>query len=116
MASARALAKTLAGQPTEVSYGVVPVTVKTPVVPVVVSPPAPDSEGNWTAEVSEQDVQPEFRNQSGQLLGYALTEPKVVNKLTLTKEFPAILPKIISFLNGKNKKQQKKKKRQGETQ
>lgn len=92
MASARALAKTLAGQPTEVSYGVMPVTVKTPVVPVVVSPPAPDSEGNWTAEVSEQDVQAEFRNQSGQLLGYALTGAKVVNKLTLNKELPAILP------------------------
>lgn len=92
MACARALAKTLAGQPTNVSYGVMPVTVKTPAVPVVVSPPAPDSEGNWTAEVSEQDVQAEFRNQSGQLLGYALTGAKVVNKLALNKELPAILP------------------------
>lgn len=92
MASARALAKTLAGQPTEVSYGVMPVTVKTPVVPVVVSPPAPNSIGEWVSEVSEQDVQAEFRNQSGQLLGYALTGAKVVNKLSLNKELPAILP------------------------
>lgn len=92
MASARALAKTLAGQPTEVSYGVMPVTIKTPVVPVVVSPPAPNSLGNWVADVSGQDVQVEFRNQSGQLLGYALTGAKVVNKLTLNKELPAILP------------------------
>lgn len=92
MASARTLAKTLAGQVSEVSFGVMPVTVKTPAVPVVVSPPAPNSEGNWTADVSEQDVQAEFRNQSGQLLGYALTGAKVVNKLTLNKELPSILP------------------------
>lgn len=92
MASARALAKTLAGQASDVSFGVMPVTVKTPVVPVVVSPPAPGAEGNWTAEASDKDVQAEFRNQSGQLLGYALTGAKVVNKLTLNKELPPILP------------------------
>src|SRR5690606_19651275 len=38
MASSRALAKTLAGEPTEVSYGVMPVTIKTPACPTVVCP------------------------------------------------------------------------------
>lgn len=92
MAAARALAKTLAGQPTEVSYGVMPVTIKTPVLPVVVSPAAAGSEGAWQFDVSNNDVQAEYRNTSGQLLGYALTGEKAVNKLALNKELPAILP------------------------
>ena len=92
MAAARALAKTLAGQPTEVSYGVMPVTIKTPVVPVVVSPPALGSDGQWQTEADNQDVQAEFRNQSGQLLGYALTGAKVLNKLALNKELPPVMP------------------------
>lgn len=92
MAAARALAKTLAGQPTEVSYGVMPVTIKTPVVPVVVSPPEPESDGTWHIEEDGQDVQAEFRHQSGQLLGYALTGGKVLNKLALNKELPPLMP------------------------
>jgi len=47
MAAARALAKTMTGTPTEVSYGVMPVTVKTPACPVVVSPAAADAAGRW---------------------------------------------------------------------
>jgi rubredoxin-NAD+ reductase len=39
MSCARALAQTLAGNPTAVSYGPMPITVKTPVCPLVVSPP-----------------------------------------------------------------------------
>ncbi|WP_276782885.1 FAD-dependent oxidoreductase [Thalassolituus oleivorans] len=92
MASARALAKTLTGTPTEVSYGVMPVTVKTPVVPVVVSPAAPDSAGRWIIEREGADVQAEFRNEAGDLLGYALTGAKVMNKVALNKELPAIMP------------------------
>ncbi len=92
MASARALAKTLTGTPTEVSYGVMPVTVKTPVVPVVVSPAAPDSAGRWIIEREGGDVQAEFRNEAGDLLGYALTGAKVMNKVALNKELPAIMP------------------------
>ena len=93
MASARALAKTLTGTPTEVSYGVMPVTVKTPVVPLIVSPPAMDATGSWTLVEGEgKDLQVEFRNDAGDLLGYALTGGKVMNKIALNKELPAIMP------------------------
>lgn len=92
MASARALAKTLAGTPTEVSYGVMPVTVKTPACPVVVSPPAVATEGRWIVEKEGNDVQAEFRNEAGDLLGYALTGAKVPNKVALNKELPALMP------------------------
>jgi len=92
MAGARALAKTLAGQPAEVSYGVMPVTVKTPVVPVVVSPPAAGAAGHWQVEADGVDVQAEFRNENGELLGYALTGARVMNKVALNKALPAIMP------------------------
>ena len=93
MASARALAKTLTGTPTEVSYGVMPVTVKTPACPVVVSPPpGGDASGRWMVEQEGNDVQAEYRNEAGDLLGYALTGAKVANKVALNKELPAIMP------------------------
>ena len=92
MSAARALAKTLAGTPTEVSYGVMPVTVKTPACPVVVNPAAPDSAGRWIVEQEGNDVQAEYRNDAGDLLGYALTGAKVANKVALNKELPAIMP------------------------
>lgn len=92
MASARSLAKTLNGDTTAVSYGVMPVTVKTPVVPVAVAPVASDSEGSWSIDVQGNDVQAEFRNSDGQLLGYALTGAKVMNKVALNKELPPLMP------------------------
>ena len=45
MSCARALAQTLAGNATAVSYGPMPITVKTPICPLVVSPPPRGSEG-----------------------------------------------------------------------
>jgi len=89
MASARALAKTLAGQPTDVTYGAMPVAVKTPVVPVVVSPPA--TEGEWTIESNSIDVKALCRDDAGALLGYALTGACIADKIALNKELPAIL-------------------------
>lgn len=89
MASARALAKTLAGQPTEVTYGAMPVVIKTPAVPVVVSPPA--KEGEWMIEAKGTDVKALCRDEDGSLLGYALLGSCVADKLALNKELPAIL-------------------------
>jgi rubredoxin-NAD+ reductase len=92
MTQARALAKTLNGEATAVSYGVMPVTVKTPVVPVTVAPVAADTAGNWSIDAQGTDVQAEFRNSDGELLGYALTGAKVMNKVALNKELPPLMP------------------------
>ena len=92
MTQARALAKTLNGEATAVSYGVMPVTVKTPVVPVTVAPVAADTAGNWSIDAQGSDVQAEFRNSDGELLGYALTGAKVMNKVALNKELPPLMP------------------------
>lgn len=89
MAAARALAKTLAGQPTEVIYGAMPVMIKTPAMPVVVSPPA--LECAWDIEAKGTDVKALCRDEDGSLLGYALLGTCVADKLALNKELPAIL-------------------------
>ncbi|MDR7024001.1 NAD(P)/FAD-dependent oxidoreductase [Pseudomonas peli] len=91
MTSARALAQTLAGTPTAVSYGPMPVTVKTPVCPLVVSPPPRGLQGEWSVEGSGADIKALCHDSSGALLGYALTGTAVQDKLALNKLLPALL-------------------------
>ena len=91
MAAARALGKTLAGEPTQVSYPAMPVTIKTPACPVVVAPPMPDAMGDWTISGDGQDIRAEFRDAGGQLLGFALTGEATRDKLALQKELPPIM-------------------------
>ncbi|VVN37964.1 Rubredoxin-NAD(+) reductase [Pseudomonas fluorescens] len=91
MSCARALAQTLAGNLTAVSYGPMPITVKTPVCPLVVSPPPRGVEGVWTVEGQGADIKVLCRDATGQLLGYALTGTAVMEKLALNKQLPAVL-------------------------
>lgn len=91
MAGARALAKTLAGTPTPVNYPAMPVTIKTPACPVVVSPAPRDAEGEWEIQQDGNNVVAEFRNAQGELLGFALTGEGTKEKMRLQKELPAIL-------------------------
>lgn len=91
MNCARALARTLTGAPTQVSYGAMPITVKTPVCPLVVSPPPRGLEGRWTVEGQGADIKALCRDAEGRLLGYALTGSAVMEKLALNKELPALL-------------------------
>jgi len=91
MAAARALGKTLAGEPTEVSYPAMPVTIKTPACPVVVSPVKQDTEGSWEIVEDGNSVKAEFRNGAGELLGFALTGDATKEKMALQKQLPPIL-------------------------
>jgi rubredoxin-NAD+ reductase len=91
MAAARALAATLAGETTDVSYPAMPVAIKTPACPVVVSPPARDAEGEWLFEGDAPDIKALFRSGAGDLLGFALTGQAVKERMVLAKELPAIL-------------------------
>ncbi|WP_439860471.1 NAD(P)/FAD-dependent oxidoreductase [Pseudomonas sp. MBLB4136] len=91
MSCARALAQTLAGKPTRVSYGPMPVTVKTPVCPLVVSPPPRGRQGEWTVEGAGSDIKALCRDAEGNLLGYALTGAAVQEKLALNKQLPPLL-------------------------
>ncbi|AZP70200.1 FAD-dependent oxidoreductase [Pseudomonas poae] len=91
MSCARALAQTLAGNATAVSYGPMPVTVKTPICPLVVSPPPRGTEGVWSVDGQGADIKALCRDASGRLLGYALTGTAVMEKLALNKELPPLL-------------------------
>jgi rubredoxin-NAD+ reductase len=91
MSCARALAQTLAGTPTAVKYGPMPVTVKTPVCPLVISPAPKGMEGVWSVEGQGSDIRALCRDADGNLLGYALTGTSVMDKLALNKALPPLL-------------------------
>jgi rubredoxin-NAD+ reductase len=91
MHAARALAKTLSGEPTDLRYPAMPVVVKTPAHPAVVSPPAPGSAGEWQVERGTEGVRAVFLDASGKALGFVLTGKHIVEKGALTKELPAVL-------------------------
>lgn len=102
MTGARALSRTLAGQPTPVTYGPMPITVKTPVCPLVVSPPAADSVGSWQVEGEGNDIKALFRTNDGCLLGYALTGTAVKERLALNKQLPPVLAELPQVLSLKS--------------
>jgi rubredoxin-NAD+ reductase len=91
MNCARALAQTLSGTPTAVKYGPMPVTVKTPACPLVVSPPPKGTDGIWTVEGEGADIKALCHDAGGNLLGYALTGTAVMEKLALNKTLPPLL-------------------------
>ncbi|MCU1724566.1 NAD(P)/FAD-dependent oxidoreductase [Pseudomonas sp. 5P_5.1_Bac1] len=91
MGGARALSQTLAGNPTAVSYGPMPITVKTPACPLVVSPPPLGQEGQWTVEGQGADLKVLCHDAAGQLLGYALTGTAVMEKLALNRQLPPLM-------------------------
>ena len=91
MNSARALAKTLAGEPTKVVYPAMPVTIKTPACPVVVAPPPIGSEGEWIIDQAEgNNVVARYVGADGAALGFALTGEGTRRKLELQKQLPAL--------------------------
>lgn len=90
MACARALAKTLTGERTEVKYGTMPVMIKTPCCPTAVCPPPPEAEGEWQVEADGSDVKALFCNPQGDMLGFAVTGRFAVEKQALSKEVPPI--------------------------
>jgi rubredoxin-NAD+ reductase len=92
MQCARALARTLAGEPAEVSYGPMPIMIKTPACPVVVAPAPFAAAGSWQISGSAPDLHCEFRSPEGALLGYALTGNATQQKLALNRQLPAIMP------------------------
>ncbi len=89
--AARALAATLAGNPTSVHYPAMPVMVKTPACPTVVSPPDFSVQGEWHVEIDKDGVKALYRDEIGNLLGYALLGAATKEKNNLTTQLPAVL-------------------------
>lgn len=93
MHCARALAKTLCGSPTRVSYPAMPVVVKTPACPLVVSPPDRNAKGQWKIEPCDNgdDGIKGLFYVADKLLGFALAGSAVAEKQVLTRQLPAVL-------------------------
>ena len=91
MQAARALAPTLLGQATALTYPAMPVMVKTPALPTIVSPPVKGAEGKWTTTPVEGGLEARFESADGKLLGFALMGTATAQRGALTKELPAIL-------------------------
>lgn len=90
MACARALAKTLTGENTAVSYQAMPVIVKTPCCPVAVAAPSSDQAGEWTYESEGNNVKALYKDAEDNLLGFVLTGSCVDEKQVLSKSLPPI--------------------------
>ena len=88
---ARVLGQTLAGAPAELSYAAMPVSVKTPALPVVVCPPLPGVDGEWQVESGDDGLRALFSDAQGELRGFALSGDRVAEKAALAARVPAWL-------------------------
>ncbi len=91
MNSARALAATLAGKATPVSYPAMPVLVKTPACPTIVSPPATGAQGVWEISAKDDGLKALFKNGEGRLLGFALHGKATAERAALAQQLPPVL-------------------------
>ena len=91
MQAARTLAPNLLGQALTLTYPAMPVMVKTPALPTIVSPPAKGAAGDWKVNSMEDGLEARFESSDGKLLGFALLGAATAQRGALTKELPAIL-------------------------
>lgn len=91
MQAARALAPNLLGRMTALTYPAMPVMVKTPALPTIVSPPAQGALGEWKINPIEGGLEARFESSDGKLLGFALLGTATAQRAALTKELPPIL-------------------------
>ncbi|WP_048305470.1 FAD-dependent oxidoreductase [Halomonas sp. PR-M31] len=89
-ASAKALAATLTGTLSPVSYGAWPILVKTPACPVVALPPR-NTPARWRIEGEGNDLTALAEDVEGQLIGFALTGQCVRRKVELARVAPGLL-------------------------
>ena len=91
MHASRALAQTLAGKPTAVSFPAMPVMVKTPACPTIIAPPAVGATGSWQVEATADGIKSLFNSAEGKLLGFALNGTATAERAKLAPQLPAVL-------------------------
>ena len=96
MQQARALAKTLDGQNTNVHYPAMPVAVKTPAAPLTVLPVPVGVEVNWENEEFEDGMLSKAIDSTGTLRGFVLLGATAgKQRLALTKLVPDLIPATV---------------------
>lgn len=91
MHASRALAATLAGNPTPACYPAMPVLVKTPSCPTIISPPDIGARGDWKVTEDRDGFKALFQDEGGSLLGYALMGAATKEKNALTSQLPSVM-------------------------
>jgi len=92
MHAARALARTLCGEPTRLRYPAMPVVVKTPSAPLTVAPPPAGAIGRWQHESgADGALQASFVDARGALLGFALLGGTPAARQALARRLPGVL-------------------------
>jgi len=85
MSAAKALAATLAGQETPLQFPLMPVTIKTPALPLVLLLPAPTVSGSWTAETVGVGGCWRFLDTQGVQRGFALAGSQTARRAELLR-------------------------------
>ncbi|ABI59778.1 NAD(P)/FAD-dependent oxidoreductase [Nitrosomonas eutropha] len=87
----RALAATIAGNQTLLRYPAMPVMVKTPACPAVISPPDPGVEGEWKIQTVENGMKALYQDEAGNLHGFALLGTATNERNALVALLPPVL-------------------------
>ncbi len=82
----RILARVLLGQAAYLNYPVMPITIKTPACPLVVVLPPKGKEGSWFYQGEGSHLSALFKDNNGQLRGFALMGDKVREKKQLVEQ------------------------------
>jgi rubredoxin-NAD+ reductase len=86
MGAAKALAATLAGTPTDLVFPLMPVSIKTPALPIVVSAPHPQTGGGWVADGSGDTGAWRYLDDQGVQRGFVLTGKSAARRMELARE------------------------------
>ena len=88
MTAARAIAATLAGTPTPVRFGPMPVIVKTPACPAVILPPSDDG-GEWLASSDGDGMEMRYVDADERLRGFVLLGSAASRRAELLRQVAA---------------------------
>lgn len=91
MRGTRALAQTLADNPTAVTYPAMPVVLKTPAYPISVLPPSPGVEGEWQIETDSNELRAKFVDHNKILRGFVLSNNATRDASKYASEIPDLL-------------------------
>jgi rubredoxin-NAD+ reductase len=83
MTAARALAATLAGTPTDAVFPLMPVSVKTPALPLVLALPRPGSQGQWS---SPEAGLWQWLDEAGVQRGFVLSGRQTAQRMAQSKQ------------------------------
>lgn len=85
MSAARTLAANLAGTPTELLFALMPVSVKTPALPLVVAPPPPGTGGQWAVPATGEAGIWQWLDAAGQQRGFVLAGAQTAQRMAQSR-------------------------------